>query len=151
MARKTSIFVADSKRDAGKQFLLTEMPASRAEKWGMRALLALMRGGVEVPDDLASMGLAGIAIMGVQALSGLDFELAEPLIDEMFACIAIIPDPKRPDITRGLVEDDIEEIATRLKLRKAILDLHIDFFTDAGLLQVAKATATATAAATDPT
>ena len=33
------------------------------------------------------------------------------------------------EVTRALVEDDIEEVATRLSLRKDILSLHIDFFT----------------------
>lgn len=144
MARKTlTITIEAEGRDKGKAFLLTEMPASRAEKWGARALLALMRGGVEIPDEIASLGLAGLAVVGVKALGGLDWELAEPLLDEMFACIQIVPDASRPQVVRGLVEDDIEEVKTRLFLRKEILNMHIEFFTDAALLSQAREVAAA--------
>lgn len=47
----------------------------------------------------------------------------------MFECITIIPDPSKPNVTRALIEDDIEEVATRLKLRIEIFKLHVDFFT----------------------
>lgn len=140
MARKTTTVTIDGKgRDAGKHFLLTEMSASAAERWAARALLALVRSGVKIPDEAVEMGLAGIAQIGVDLLSGLSWELAEPLLDEMFACIQIIPDPAKPHVVRGLVEDDIEEVATRLRLRREVLNLHIDFFTDAGLLNQARA------------
>lgn len=139
MARKTLTIAIDAEgRDKGKTFLLTEMPASKGEKWAARALLALARGGIEVPENIAGLGLAGIAIVGVQALSGLEWELAEPLMDEMFACIQIIPDASRPAVVRGLVEDDIEEIKTRIMLRKEILTLHVEFFMDAALLKQAR-------------
>lgn len=143
MARKTLTITIDAEgRDKGKTFLLTEMPASKGEKWAVRALLALARGGIEVPENIAGLGLAGIAIIGVQALSGLEWELAEPLMDEMFACIQIIPDATRPQVVRGLVEgtgsDDIEEVKTRIMLRKEILALHVEFFMDAALLKQAR-------------
>jgi hypothetical protein len=110
-------------RDAGKTFLLTEMSAAKAEKWAARALLALTNAGIEVPEELENAGIAAIAMMGVQALSGLSFNQAEPLMDEMFECIQI----KEPAITRRLTEDDIEEISTRLFLRGEVLSLHLGF------------------------
>lgn len=132
MARKTlTVTVSAEGRDNGKAFLLTEMPAAQAEEWGARALLALMRSGVEVPDNVASIGLAGIAVLGIRALSGLEWSLAKPLFDEMWTCVQIIPDPAKPGVVRGLVDSDIEEVKTRLFLRKEILNLHIEFFTDA--------------------
>jgi hypothetical protein len=144
MARKVITVVIDGdKRDAGKVFELTEMPAVQGEKWGTRALLALSRGGVEIPDNLAALGLAGLAVMGVEALGRLQWEAAEPLLDEMFDCVKIVPDVAHPAVTRRIVESDIEEIATLIKLRKEILALHIDFFTDATLLTQARAAAKA--------
>ncbi len=107
------------------------MPASQAEKWAAKAFLALAKSGVEIPEDIASAGLAGVASMGLKALAGMTFADAEPLMDEMFACVQIIPDPARPEVVRALIEDDIEEIATRLRLRKDIFALHTDFFTTA--------------------
>lgn len=133
MARKTSIVtVAAAGRDKGKQFLLTELPATRAEKWALRAFLALSKSGVEVPENIMAMGMAGIAMIGLKALPGLSFELAEPLLDEMMSCVVAIPDPKRPDITRPLIEDDTEEISTILMLRREVLALHVDFSTVGG-------------------
>ncbi|MFL9904276.1 hypothetical protein PQR71_40165 [Paraburkholderia fungorum] len=132
MTRKTLTITLDADgRDQGKVFLLREMPPSQAEKWAMRAFLALAKSGVQIPDDISSAGLAGIAALGLKALSGLSFEDAEPLMDEMFSCISIIPDPSRPNVVRALIEDDIEEVSTRLRLRKEVFGLHTNFFTSA--------------------
>ena len=58
MARSTVNYsVKDEGRDFGKVFVLTEMPASRAESWAMRSLLALMASGVEVPEGFDRMGM----------------------------------------------------------------------------------------------
>jgi hypothetical protein len=128
MARKTLTVTIDAPgRDQGKVFTLREMPASQAEKWAARALLALARSGVEIPDNIASAGLAGIAYLGIKAFAGLRFDDAEPLLDEMFRCITFVPDPMRPNIVRGLIEDDIEEVATRIKLRAELFTLHTGF------------------------
>ena len=134
MARKvTTVVIGNAGRDHGKVFKLTEMPATQAEKWAMRAFLAMSRNGIEIPEDIASAGLAGIASIGIKAIGGMNFVDAEPLMDEMFACIAIIPDASKPGVSRGLIEDDIEEVATRLRLRKEIFGLHTDFFSSADL------------------
>ena len=130
MARKDLITTISLKgRDFGKTFHLQEMSAVRAEKWAMKVFLALARGGVEIPDDISSAGMAGIAAMGLKAMAGLSFEDAEPLLDEMFSCVRIIPDPKRPEVIRALIDDDIEEVVTRLQLRKEIIMLHTNFST----------------------
>lgn len=134
--RKTNTVIVEAEgRDKGKMFTLTEMPPSQAEKWAFRALLALAKSGVEVPDDIASAGLAGVARLGIKAFSGLHYEDAEPLLDEMFAMVSYVPDPTKPAIKRGfggvgpLIEDDIEEVQTRLLLRKELFALHLNFFT----------------------
>lgn len=135
MGRKTKTIVIESEgRDQGKMFTITEMSPSQSEKWAFRALLALAKSGLEVPDDIATSGLAGVAALGIKAFSGLRFEDAEPLLDEMFAMVAFIPDASRPAVKRGfggvgpLIDDDIEEIKTRLTLRKELFALHTDFF-----------------------
>jgi hypothetical protein len=135
MARKTATYrVEDKGRDHGKTFLLTELDAAQAEDWAMRALLALMAGDVEMPEDSASMGMAQIAQLGLKAISKLSFEVAKPLMEEMFACVQIIPEPTtaRMHIARPLISDDIEEVSTRLKLRLEVFKLHTDFLQDAG-------------------
>lgn len=143
MARKVITVAIDKPgRDFGKTFVLTEMSAVRAEKWAIRALLALMAGNPDIPDNIASLGLAGLAMIGIQALGGLDPLVAEPLLDEMMACVTFRPDPSkefiRPLVVDG-VNDDIEDVKTLLLLRKKILELHVEFFTDADLLQSVRA------------
>ena len=143
MARKTATVTIEAEgRDLGKVFLLREMPASQAEKWAARAFLAMARSGIDIPDDLAGAGLAGIAAVGLKAIGGLGFAEAEPLMDEMFACIQIIPDPVRPAVVRALVESDTEEISTRLRLRKEVFGLHVDFSGLAAHLKSAQAAGT---------
>lgn len=132
MARKTAIFNATDGRDKGKAFFITELPAADAEDWAMRALFALINAGVEIPDDLLSAGLAGLAALGVKSLTKVPYEAAKPLFDTMMQCVQFIPDPRDHRTVRPLMtNDDIEEVSTRLALRKAVLDLHMDFFRDA--------------------
>lgn len=128
MARATINYtVTDEGRDFGKVFVLTEMPASRAEAWAMRAILALMAGGVELPEGFERMGMAGMAEVGIRALSGLKWEVAEPLLAEMWSCVQIMPDSSKPHVIRNLIEEDIEEIMTRVKLRAEVWKLHTGF------------------------
>jgi len=130
--RKTAIVTIEAEgRDKGKCFLLTEMSAADAERWALRAFFALMNTGVQIPADIAESGMAGIASMGIQALGKLPYEAAEPLLEDMFACVQIIPDPSKKNVARFLLDEDIEEVATRLQLRKEVFDLHTGFFTAA--------------------
>lgn len=122
----------ETNRDYGKTFQIREMSASKAEKWAMRALLAVARSGVDLPEGMPEGGMQSIAILGIQAVMKLDFYDAEPLLDEMMECIRIKPDPKNPAIIRNLIDDDIEEIATRIKLREEVIRLHLGFFTGVG-------------------
>jgi hypothetical protein len=127
--REKQITIEGEGRDKGKAFVITEMPATAAEKWAIRAFLAMGQSGVEIPDDLAQAGLMGVASMGVRALLGMPWALVEPLLDEMWACIAYIPDPGRPGttITGHLLDTQIEDVSTRLLLRQEVLDLHLGF------------------------
>ena len=125
MARKETTFVAETGRDLGKQFLITEMPASQAENWAFQVILAVGNAGIEIPEGLASQGMSGLMAIGYMNLLKIPFDAAKPLLDEMMNCVQIIPSA---NIKRKLVEEDIEEVATRLQLRKATWNLHMDFF-----------------------
>jgi hypothetical protein len=126
--RKTSTYTETAEnRDKGKVFKIEEMSADAAEQWALRAFFAIMNAGIEIPDGIADMGFAGIATAGLRALGAVPYEVAKPLLDEMMDCIQIIPDPAKPNVARALFPGDIEEVATRLKLRKAVFDLHVSF------------------------
>jgi hypothetical protein len=128
MARKTvDIKIEDDNRDNGKIYHITEMAASKAELWATRALNAAARSGVEIPDEIRGAGMAGIAVVGIKALLAMNFPDAKELMNEMFECISIKPDPNNPNTVRPLIENDIEEVSTRIRLRAEVFTLHTGF------------------------
>lgn len=131
MRHSIDITIEEEGRDKGKTFRITEMPAWRGEEWGIRVLLALTKAGADVPDP--KMGLAGVKIAGLQAMSGLAFQDLKPLLDEMMECVVRVPNSKDSAITRALVDDDTEEVTTRIRLRAEVFNLHTAFL-KAGLL-----------------
>lgn len=124
-------------RDAGKLYRITEMAAVRAEKWAVRALMLVTNGnGGQIPEHVASLGMEGIFIAGINVIlrSRMDYEELEPLLDEMMTCIEIVRDPRTPEIATALVsDDDIEEVGTRIWLRGEVLRLHTGFSVSAAL------------------
>lgn len=130
MARRTDVVTIEGdpekNRDAGKVFVITEMPADQAERWAIRALLALAKAGVTVSD--AAQGMAGLAAAGLSALGSLPFEDVGPLMAEMFGCVRYQHKPGHPlqEIEDG-EKSQIEEVSTRLELRKRIFKLHTGF------------------------
>jgi hypothetical protein len=129
MARRTRTYTVDDKksRDHGKSFLLTEMDAEKAEWWAIKALLAI--GMTESEIDF-NAPLAQMAGQGFSAMFKADPARVKPLLDEMMECVQI----KLPgsNTSRDLLPGDIEEVKTRILLRKEVLALHVDFFTDGG-------------------
>ena len=149
MARRQLTIRIDAEgRDKGKVFVLTELPASQAERWALRAVMALGAANAELPDGMELAGLAGLArAIGVTdgaslleafartaltLFTRIPFEQAEELLGSMWACVQIIPDPGNPSVIRSLIEDDIEEVATRLRLRSEIIKMHLGFSQAAG-------------------
>lgn len=119
-------------RDNGKTFLLTEMPARQAEAWADRAFLALASSAFDIPRDIDPKG--GMASIYQLALlvGHMRFPELRPLMDELMACVKIVPDPKNPLSARALIDvgdvnDDIEDAATRIFLRNEVISLHTNF------------------------
>lgn len=124
MARKTkTVTITTAGRDEGKSFLLTEMPASQAENWAIRAVFAMGKTNVDIPMDAVYAGWAVIATVGLKALLGAPYDEARPLLDEMMACIQSVQESG----VRPLIESDIEEISTRMYLRDEVFKLHANF------------------------
>lgn len=138
MGRKTKeVTITTEGRDKGKMFLLTEMSAWQAEEWGYKALIALQNAGLDVQP---STGMAGLAAQGYEKLNRLSFSELKPLLNEMFECVQRVPDPKTRSVVRALVEDDTEEVMTRVQLRAEVLSLHTGFSFAERLLQRISAT-----------
>lgn len=126
MARKVLTKKIDKPgRDFGKVFVITEMSAWDAEQWATEAIFAMMNAGVEIPEEIAEAGLAGLAALGISALTKVAYSQVKPLLDRMMSCVQI-----QLAIIRPLIEDDIEEVSTLLELRKEVFNLHLSFFTE---------------------
>jgi hypothetical protein len=123
-------------RDNGKTFILTEMDAYSGQNWALRALLALVRGGIQLPEDALNTGWAGLAKYGLTAFLACSYGELEPLLEEMlgqaqYAHVDTKGKPVPPThIIRG-VNCQIEEIKTFLTLHKALFALHAGFSTAA--------------------
>lgn len=131
MPRKTTrITITEEGRDKGKAFVLTELPADQAERWAIRAMLAMVQSGADISPETMAGGMASFAALGVQALGGVAWEQLEPLLAEMFTCVQYqhsTPGIPLQSISDG-INSQIEEVATRFALRVAVLQLHMNFF-----------------------
>jgi hypothetical protein len=133
MRKVVTVTITDEGRDLGKVYQLTEAPAIQADKWGVRAMLALNRNGAQIPDEIMKLGLIGVLVVGVHKLRGVLWEDLEPLLDEMMGCVKIVPTPASPNVVRKLMPEDIEEISTLATLRKEVFSLHVGFTPPADL------------------
>lgn len=130
MRKTKTVTITTEGRDKGKSFLLTEMPVLAAEKWAARAILALLKAGVDVPGGADP--LEQLMKLDIAAIVRIPWEAAEPLLDEMLKCVQFAPAGMSQ--ARALIDSDIEELGTLFTLRKEILGLHFDFFVNAGSL-----------------
>jgi hypothetical protein len=116
-------------RDQGKTFLLTEMPAAQAEKWAMRAFLALKGSDSQIPTNIQSLGMVGVAIVTLNVFlrASVKFEELSPLLDEMLDCVKAVPVKNDVTSARPLIPGEIQEVATLGWLRSEVLELHTGF------------------------
>lgn len=134
MARKTQMVVIEKEgRDFGKVFMLREKPAYQIERWAIRFVLALGKAGAEIPDDVKNGGFEALIRFVfcphffITQLVKIAPDDALLLLDEMMECVTIVPNPAQPAYSRPLIEDDIEETSTRLKLKLEVGALHANF------------------------
>lgn len=138
--RKSVFLTIDAdNRDAGKRFLITEMSALNIEKWFYRLVIALNRGGAPMPENIMLGGMAAFAHINPSVLAFLSWGEAEPLIDELLACVQAWP-PASP-IPRPRVATDTEEFWTLMHLRIEVLALHVGFSTADVLWRIASTAA----------
>lgn len=132
MLKTARIVISAKGRDNGKIFHITEAPTALQEDFALRVFFAALNAGAEIPEGVAEMGIPGLMQMGYKGLSLIPYDKMKPLLEEMMTLITYQPDRDKPEMTRPLGWDgDIEELTTRLLLRKEIFKLHTSFFTDA--------------------
>ena len=147
MARKTKTLVIESGRDQGKSFLITEMPVTRADKWANTALLAMLRGGVDVgnvnfgliadtigvgdaPKIDPMGGMLELARITIAGLGNVTETVGQELLDQLINdCAQVI---SSGGVVRQMlsIDDEIEDLKTLWMLRKESFLLHIDFLAD---------------------
>lgn len=133
MARKTKDLVIADGRDKGKTFVITEMSVIDADNWANRALLAMLRGGVDVGNlDFSNVNTSGgmleLARVVIAGLGNMQEQIATDLLNELLDCARIVPSGGTP---RNIhLDSDIESIKTLWQIRKEALMIHIDFLTD---------------------
>ncbi|WP_338805113.1 hypothetical protein WDV76_08800 [Xenorhabdus griffiniae] len=129
---KSKTITIESGRDAGKMFVITEMPIVKADDWAMRALFTIANGGIDIGDLRPSMGMMAIAQVAIKALSNIRAEDGIPLLNELLDCVQIVPSGGNARAIE--FNSDIRDVKTMFLLRKEALAIHIDFLTQgAGL------------------
>ncbi len=146
MPRRVEIVVVPEwgERDKGKKFEIREAPALQAEKWFWRLVIALKGTAGEIPQEVASFGIVGVAIRGVNTFlaADVDFAKLDPLLDELMTCVKFVRDASVADKTTGrplatlITADDIEEIKTIAWLRSEVLRIHTNFSLADGLMKL---------------
>lgn len=126
MRKEKIITITEEGRDQGKTFVIKEMPASQAEWWAIRVFQAVTRAGIDIPENISGSGMAGVFVMGLRGFANLPPGDLKDLMDEMFDCIFIQRGGDK-NMVMKLLEEDIQEVATRLKLRGEVFELHTGF------------------------
>lgn len=112
-------------RDAGRRYLLEEMPVLKAEKWARRAIGAMSRQDLDVREEMKKLGFLGFYLLGLQALAGGDMDAVDGLMEEMLPCIKIY---ESDTFARPVGADgDFWELSTVYQLRKELIELHMGF------------------------
>lgn len=128
MARK-EIVVKIQDRDQELTFKVKEMPAVRLQKWIIRAVGLILSSGVDLPgeNDLQRAG-AYLAEHGLAVLGNIDFEEAEPLLDEMLGCCSRLVEKVEERCTPDSLDNYVQDVTTLFKLHLEAFKLNLGFF-----------------------
>lgn len=127
MAIKATTVTITEGRDRGKKFKITEWPCIRSEHWILRAVFGLGKAGVEIPPEILQLGAAATVYAIASQASRIPSRLGIRLADELMECVQRVEDK----LDRSLVDEDIEDVTTRLRLKGEVLKLIFGFFVPA--------------------
>lgn len=129
--------------DAGKTFIVKQMPLLRGDRWANRVALALCKSGVDISgltthDENGKavfrglLDMTGVVNVALKALGGVDDVTAQALLDEVLQDVRLrLPNGSDRQL---IIESDVESIATLWKLRIESIKVNLDFLT-AGVTQ----------------
>ncbi|HDL6888381.1 TPA: hypothetical protein PXL93_004390 [Yersinia enterocolitica] len=129
MSRKQITYtVEDEGRDKGKEFIITEMSAWDAEELSEEIYRAMGHGEFNsLPADVVSMGVAGLATVGVSVLAAAPASVSRPISDRVLSTVEIVITNEGKDITRSIKPIDFEEISTIRTLKDKVFELNFGF------------------------
>jgi len=113
-------------RDKGRQYLLTEMPALKAERWARHAIAACAAKDLNIREEVKALGMLGFVLFCFQAIAGGDVDAVDKLMDEILPQIQIIEEGAVGPRPLG-GEGDIWEVWTYKTLRQELIELHMGF------------------------
>jgi hypothetical protein len=125
--RTLDVTIEADNRDKGKVYHLEEMDAWSALLWAKHAVSAAARNGTDLGAlDIADMSsMESLLRLGLtRIMSAPDRETDDLVREAIFKCVKFKPGP---NALRGLMDGDIEEIATYLKLSMELASLHVGF------------------------
>ena len=120
--RKEIEITIEEGRDAGKTFKIVEMPASQMDRWATRAICLFGKSGNGIAV-LANMDTGNL----LEMLSKIDYEKAEPLLNELLECASFKKDGVYVAMKGALVDSVVEDWTTIFRLRMEALHLSLDF------------------------
>lgn len=147
MREKRYITIKDGENDL--LFSVEQMPALKLEKWIYRAVILLAKAnGAEIAGESMKDARAAVAKLKsgdadgsgvawiVNTIGGLDFDKAEPLMDEMMGCVKLLPDANNRAVEMPMsattIEGHISSPLTLMKVRLEALKANFSFFSIAG-------------------
>lgn len=134
MARKEISFIATDGRDAGKEFVITEMSAWDADSLAQDIFRAMGDSNYSsIPADVIAMGCAGLATVGLSVISASSPEVARQLRDRLMSTVDIIITSEGQRQQRKVNGSlDFEEVSTIRSLLDKVFEINFNFLTIAG-------------------
>lgn len=134
MSRKETIIDIQD-REQLLTFKIREMPASKLESWIMRSLLLLTASNVQVPAG-SDANAAGAFLLehGLTALGNVEFEKAQPLLDDLLSCCSRVVENIEERCTPQSVDAYILDVKTLFRLRMEAFKLNLGFLLPDGVM-----------------
>lgn len=108
-----------------RTFRITQMPATKAERWCNRAAFLIIGAGKNVKTD--NINLDEI----MKLIGSLDYDKVEPLYNELIECCSFVSGNTEIQCTQDTIDAQITDPMNLYKLRVAALKLNFSFFTNA--------------------
>lgn len=126
MRKEIEIKIDGNGRDAGKVFIVKEMPATQMDAWLTRAIGVL--GADKTLLDVLSLSMSELILN----LSKNNYDETKVLLDELLACCSFKSDNGLVPMKNDMVDGVIEDWTTIVRLKNEAFALNLGFFGEGG-------------------